>query len=44
MKVVKCRKCGSEYKMPKITEREVVMNDCPNCRITIPDELKGFFK
>jgi len=42
--VVKCQKCGSEYEMPMITTDEVVMKDCPNCKIKIPKDLERFFE
>jgi hypothetical protein len=31
MKIVKCKRCGTEYEMPDIGV-DVVMEDCPVCK------------
>jgi len=31
MKIVKCKRCGTEYKMPDLGVK-VVMEDCPVCK------------
>jgi hypothetical protein len=31
MKIVKCKKCGTEYEMPDIGQ-DVIMEDCPVCQ------------
>jgi rubrerythrin len=39
LKIVKCKRCGTEYEMPNIAE-EVIMEDCPVCK-KLDEYLKG---
>jgi len=38
-RIVKCKKCGTEYKMPNIGDFKVDMDSCPVCK-EIEDCLK----